>query len=168
MTMRSTIYFFFSAMMVLLIVVCGCSRKGHTTATTTEVTDSTHTKEIVRYVEVMIPGETVTIEKLIECDSVTNKPRPFTIEKNSGRAGLTLIVDSSGRLTGTGECDSLKRLVEARDKEILRLKSKTKTEVKTETVYKTRGIDKFCRVFTAVVLFILIGYVFYKLKFFQP
>jgi hypothetical protein len=51
-------------------------------------------KEEPRIIEVKIPGDTVTIERIIECDSVTNKPIPFHEVKKSKRASVIIDVDA--------------------------------------------------------------------------
>lgn len=151
----------FAGMMVLLLVVAGCCRKGMP-STTTEVSDSVHVKEVTRFIPVSTPGDTVEIERLIECDSATNKPKPFNIKKKSRQAGLVLSVDNAGKLTGTGICDSLHQVVEAKDKEIHRLrKEKTVTEI---PVYVTSDFDIFCRWWFAITAIILIVTIFLKLK----
>lgn len=142
-------------MMVLLLVVVGCSRKA-APSTTTEVTDSIHVREVPRFFEVKIPGDTVTVVEYIECDSVTNKPKPFTIKSKSKRASIVVNVDKNGLLTSTGVCDSLQQVIQAMDKEIFRLRIEKSKKV--VPAYITRDIDKACRWIAGIVL--LFG--FYK------
>lgn len=152
---------FFAGMMVLLSVVAGCGRKV-VPSTTTEVSDSVRVKEVTRFISVTTPGDTVLIERLIECDSVTNKPKPFNVKKKSSQARLVLKVDNAGKLTATGICDSLHQVIEAKDREIYRLrKEKTVTRV---PVYTTSDFDNFCRWWFAITALILIVTTFRKLK----
>lgn len=150
-------------LMVLLLVVAGCSRKV-TSSTTTEVTDSVYVKEVPRFIEILIPGDTVEIERMVECDSVTNKPKPFTVRKKSKTASLTVGIDSQGRLTGTGVCDSLQKIIEAKDKEITRIRKEKTKEVIVQTEYKPRGIDIFCRWFTGISMLTCIALIFFFLN----
>jgi hypothetical protein len=156
-------YSFVLLLVALLMVVAGCSRKG-VASTTSEVFDSTFMKEEPRIVEVKIPGDTVTIERFIECDPVTNKPIPFHEVMKSKRASVTVDIDASGRLNTTGVCDSLIEAITAMDKEVFHLKRELKKETIIKTEYKTRRIDTFCRWFTGIVMILALGLVFYKLN----
>lgn len=159
--MKNRVLLLFAGMMVLLLVVAGCARKG-VPSTTTEVSDSIHVKEVTRFDTVTIAGDTVLIERQIECDSVTNKPKPFNIEKKSRQARLMVNIDGSGKLTTAGICDSLQQVIEAKDREIYRLKSiKTTIEV---PVYRTSGFDNLCRWWFAITAIIILVTVFHKLK----
>lgn len=152
---------FFAGMMVLLLVVAGCGRKVMPSITT-EVSDSILVKEVPRFIPVHIPGDTVEVERLVECDSATNKPKPFAVKKKSTRASLTLSIDAAGRLRSTGVCDSLQKVVEARDLEIYRLR-KEKTVIE-KPVYLTSGFDNFCRWWFITTALILTATIFRKLK----
>lgn len=144
-------------------MVVGCSRK--TSSSTTEVLDSLSVREVPRFIPVPIPGDTVEIERLIECDSTTNKPKPFIETKKSGRSTVTNKLDESGRLITRGSCDSLQLLVEAKDREIYRLRREKKTD---ETEYKKTGFDKFTNWWFAITAILAGGWIFYKLKHIFP
>lgn len=161
--MDNRVLLLFAGMMVLLLVVAGCSRKV-TSSITTEVSDSVRVKEVPRFITVTTPADTVLIERLVECDSVTNKPKPFTIEKRSKQARLSVSIDNTGKLTGTGICDSLQKVIEAKDREIYHLR-KEKSTIKTP-VYTTSDFDIFCRWWFAVtaVIIIITIFIFLKLK----
>jgi hypothetical protein len=152
-----------TGLMVLLLMVVGCNRKG-VPSTTTIVTDSTYVKEVPRYVEIKIPGDTVTVTEYIECDSATLKPKPVTIKAKNNRAALAVNIKATGELTATGSCDSLKDVIQVMDKEIFRLRHEKKHEVVEKTVYKTRGIDKFARLYTGITLGALLLYLIFKVK----
>ena len=158
--MRGTSIILFSA---LLLMLCACSKQV-TTSSTSEVSDSTYVREVPRLVEVFIPGDTVTLTQWIECDSATNKPKPSYAEASEGKAFLKVKVDKTGKLTASGGCDSLKRLVKTMDKEIFRLRHEKKFVTKTVTKieYRTRWYDKAARVFSILVIIALIIYL--KLK----
>lgn len=148
-------------MMVLLLVAVGCSRKA-TPSVTTEVTDSTYTKEIPRPFIVRLPGDTVRITRLIECDPVTNKPRPFKAAKKSGRASEQAELKANGELTVTGTCDSLNKVIQTMDKEIYRLRTEKKKIVQPE--YLTRDFDKVCRWYFAITVLLGLGFLFFKIN----
>lgn len=151
----------FAGMMVLLLVVAGCGRKV-VPSTTTEVSDSVLVKEVPRFITVTTPADTVLIERLIECDSVTNKPKPFNVKRKSRQARLIVNVDTTGKLTTTGICDSLQKVIEAKDKEIYHLR-KEKMTIRIP-VYTTSDFDIFCRWWFATTAIILIVTIFLKLK----
>lgn len=151
----------FAGMMVLLSVVAGCGRKV-VPSTTTEVSDSVLVREVPRFIPVPIPGDTVEVERLVECDSATNKPKPFTVTKKATRASLKVSIDTAGRLSSTGICDSMQKVVEAKDREIYRLRQeKTVTE---KPIYLNSDFDNFCRWWFAATALILIVTIFLKLK----
>lgn len=147
--------------LVLLLVVAGCSRKA-APSTSVEITDSTITKEVPRIIEVHVPGDTVIIQEYIECDSLTNKPKPKKLSASHARAFVSVSIDSTGMLEASGGCDSLRKEIEVMDKEIFRLRHEKKTITAVE--YKTRGIDIFCRWFTGIAIVLLIIYVILKIK----
>lgn len=139
-----------------ILVVVGCGRKAVPT-TTTEIRDSIIVKEVPRVVEVPVPGETVTVTEYIECDSVTNKPKPKKINARSGKAVMNIDVKADGSITGSGGCDSLKALIQTADKLIERYRSAQKTEVKIEYVHQPYWYDIAARWIAciALVLFVL-------------
>jgi hypothetical protein len=164
--MKNRALLLFAGMMVLLLVVDGCSRKGMS-STTTEVSDSVRVKEVPRFISVVIPGRNVTLRGLIECDPVANKPKPFEGKNESDKSGgfsanVGVKIDSDGQLVATGGCDSLKKEIEVRDKEIYRLRrEKTREEI---PVYVTSDFDNFCRWWFASTAVIAIVTIFHKLK----
>jgi hypothetical protein len=130
------------------ITLASCSKK--LTTTTTVVKDSIIVKEVPRMVEVFVPGATVTVKEYIECDSLTNKPKPKKIQAQTGKAFTSVEVKADGTLTAIGGCDSLQHLVQVLDKEVFRLRYEKKDSVLTKIEYRTRCIDKFCRWFTGI------------------
>lgn len=144
-----------------ILLLASCSKR--TTSTTSSVRDSIIIKEVVRIDTVKLPGATVTIREQIECDSVTNKPKPATLSGQGGRAKIKVSIDSAGMLTATGGCDSLNQIIKALDREVYHLRHEQKKETVTVTEYKTRGIDKFCRWFTGISLLLIILIVVLKI-----
>lgn len=163
--MRGT--FFLGLGLVLLLVWAGCGRKI-TASSTTEVKDSTYVKEVPRLVSYNVPPSKVMVKQFIKCDSTTNKPVPTKIIARNGRATEEIDIDSTGMLTGTASCDSLKALIEVKDKEIYRLRQEKKATTNVVTQFKTRSIDVFCRWFTCIAIIVAIAIIFNKLNKISP
>jgi hypothetical protein len=162
---------FIPLVVVILVVVVGCSSRvapSTTTDTKTIVRDSIITREVPRIVTVKVPGEKVVVKEYIDCDSSTNKVKPKTIRARSHSAIVDVTFSSDGSVTASGGCDSLQAVVTAMDKTIYHLKhqstEKYKEVVKPQLIYRTRGIDTFCRSFTGLVLFFLLLVVVNKIK----
>lgn len=151
-----------SCLMGLLLVAAGCGRKSVPSVTTTVF--ETHEREIPRLVEVSLPGYELGIRKVIECDSNTNKPKPFSIAKTTDdrRAGLAVQLTDQAELIATCKEDSLKQVIQVKDREIERLKETT-VEV---PVYKTRKIDIVCRWIAGGVVVLIAGKI--GLKYINP
>jgi len=147
-----------------VIVVVGCGRKAvPTTSIKSEVHDSVITKEVTRFVAVKLPGDTVTITDYIECDSITNKPLPKKINAHGARAKIAITINSSGLITGTGGCDSIKAVVEAKDKLIYQLRIENKTLNETKFVHQPAWFDIAARWIASVFILLIIGCVVLKL-----
>jgi hypothetical protein len=150
-------------LMVLLMVTAGCSRRI-APSVTSEVSDSTYTKVVVREVPILIPGDTVKVIQQIECDPVTLKPKPFSMKKKSGRATVSTNLETTGILIVTSTCDSLQKIIDVKDTEITRLRKETVTTVKTE--YRTRNIDIICRWIAGILVLLIAGRIAFK--YFKP
>ncbi|MBT1702955.1 hypothetical protein [Chryseosolibacter indicus] len=157
--------------LVILVVVVGCSSRvvpSTTTETKTIVHDSIIIKEVPRIDTVLVPGEKIVVTELIECDSVTNKPKAKSFKAKGKLASVEVEIKEDGSATATGGCDSLQAVVTAMDKEIRHYKheqkERNKEVVKTQLIYRTRGIDIFCRTFTGLVLFFILLVLINKLK----
>lgn len=144
-------------LMVLLLLVVGCSRKD-TASTSTIVLDCTYVKEVPRFVEVKIPGNTVEVTRWIECDSNTNKPKPFITKKKSGRATVTVEVKATGEMNTTSTCDSLNEKIKVLDKEIFRLRHEKKTETKIVYEHDPYWFDIASRWIAGVTVLAVVGY----------
>ncbi|HMG90761.1 MAG TPA: hypothetical protein VK589_11900 [Chryseolinea sp.] len=147
---------------LLLILFFSCSKRVITNSS--DVKDSVHIEYVTREVPVYIPGDTVTTIEWIECDSTTNKPKPLTVKKKSGRATLNLKVKSTGQVIASSSCDSLHKVITTLDKEVFRLKHERKNTFEVKTEFKTRRIDVICRWFTGIALIGMIAYAYVKLK----
>jgi hypothetical protein len=161
--LRTWTFLLHHGLMVLLLVAVGCGRKI-TPSVTTEVTDSTYVREVPRFISVNVPGDTVEVLKYIECDSVTNKPKPFELTKKGDRSSVKILVKSNGELQATGICDSLMPIVTAMDKEIYRLRHEKKHTTELVIQYKTHPYDNFCHWWTALTILALVAFGFYKLN----
>jgi adenine specific DNA methylase Mod len=153
-----------ACLMVLLMVAVGCGPRIMPSVTT-EVKDSVWTKEIVRIDTVHIPGDTIILRTVIECDPVTNKPKPAKVRVKSDRGAVDLDINNKGEIVAKGITFDLWKQIELRDKEIHRLRSEKRKETHVVTKYKTRQIDVFCRWITAILFLLLIGYA--ALKYFK-
>ena len=149
-------------LLVVGIVVMACSQK--TAVSSTEVTDSTVTRYVTRIDTVTIPGEKVTLKEYIECDKVTNKPKPFKAKAKNGKAHVSVKIEPTGELTAQGGCDSLKQVVSLMDKEIFRLRHEKKLEVRVVKEYKTHWFDPPARVISLLAILFVAGYIFIKLN----
>lgn len=147
-----------------LYILSSCSRRAIGTTETSEVTDSVRIEYIPREVIVTLPGDTVRLVTTIDCDPVTNKPRPFQLSKKATKAKIQVKVDAKGQLTATGSCDSLKQVITALDKEVFHLRKEKKGKVEVVPFYKTRRIDVICRCWAAGCLVFLIIWVVLKIK----
>jgi hypothetical protein len=148
-------------------LVVGCGRKV-VPSTTTEVRDSLIIKEIPKIIEVPVPGETVTVTEYIECDSITNKPKPKKFTATNGRANVNVNIDAEGKATASGGCDSLTAKIQVLEREVSHFRKESMKEVIPIIEFKTRKIDTFCRWFTGIGLFIFGVLAFIKIKKFIP
>lgn len=147
----------------LIIILCNsCSNRVLTN--TNEVKDSTWVGYKPREIKTFTAAISVDLVKKIECDPITNKPKPFKKEVNKSGAKAKAEIDSTGTLNVTGGCDSLEQVITVLDKEVFRLRHETKKETEVITEYKTRGIDKFCRWFTGIAVLGLIAFAYIKIK----
>ncbi len=160
----------------VLVVFCAvaCSRKVVPQPGTISHADSSYVKkdstwsvkEVV-YDTLWLPGDSVEVEVLIECDSVTNKPKDITIGAKGDKSKLMLSL-RNGILNVKSKYDSVMK-INARQKEtihhlsdaLVRVnKQKQETIVKVE--YKTHWYDTGARWIAGIVLLILIIYIVTK------
>jgi hypothetical protein len=145
---------------LLLLVASGCSRKI-TSGVTTIVRDSLIVKEVPRIVEKFIPGQTVFVKEYIECDSTTNKPKPKNISASNGKAKVTVSVKADGTLTASGGCDSLKALIEVRDKEIEHIRSTNTTKDNIRYEHEPYWFDIAARWISSIVILAIAALLIY-------
>jgi len=73
-------------------------------------------------------------------------------------------IKADGSAIATGGCDSLSLLVETKDSIIYHLRKEVTMTEKTEPVYLTRDIDKYCRIYTGLSILAIAGYIFFKIN----
>lgn len=153
-----------------LMMVAGCGSIGPrhkaATTTTTEIKDSVSVVYTVRIDTVTVPGDTVTVTDVIECDSVTNKPKPKTLRAFGHRAHVVVAVDSTGQLTAQAVCDQYMKIILSQQKEIFRLQQEKRQLVRqiNVPVYKTYWYDPPARVISLILVCFVAGYTIIKLK----
>jgi uncharacterized protein YcfL len=159
------------------LVFSGC-KVAAPAATVTERTDSTSVKKdstwtsvVVVHDTIVTPGETIIIEKRIECDPVTNKPKEFT-DKVKGKNSTIDVSLKNGLLQVKAKYDSLLHVIDLKEQHIHTLTevntrlSKQKEEVKIVTAYKVHWYDIWARwIAVAVILFSIIKIV---IKIYKP
>lgn len=127
-----------------LITLCAisCSRKStiSKTDTVTIIRDSIHEKEVVRLDTVVIPGDTLQTTFTIECDSVTNMPKPAKFKGSSKRLVQTIVVGNTGQITAYCAADSLLHVVASKDREIAIYKALAYTKSDSNTTVIERKV----------------------------
>jgi len=121
----------------LLLLVVGCGRKV-VPSTTIVRKDSVIEKTVEKIVH--LPGDTVTIEKRIECDQQTLKPKSFEEKISKGIQNLDVAIDNDGNLRVVSDCDSLLKI---RDKIIQNFHTENKKETIVVTEFKVYWYDKY-------------------------
>jgi hypothetical protein len=144
-----------------ILLLISCSKK--TTTTNSELFDSTFVQETVRLDTVFIAGDTVRLTELIECDSVTNKPKPFKVSGKSGRASVKVSVKKNGQLSVIAICDSLKEVIQVMDKEIFRLRQEKKVITTTLQPSKFKvWFDTTCKILAGIFILLILFFVLRK------
>lgn len=165
--MRSVIMFIlrfaFLALGVLAsILMWSCASKTFTTSK--EVYDTTYVEYRDRLVTYRVPADSAKLVPIrIECDPVTNKPKPVMGKKKSGRATVTAGVNASGDLFARSDCDELKGEINAQDKIIRQLRRELEQRTKTE--YRVPLIHKVALWYMIITILLGAGYLVLKLKF---
>jgi hypothetical protein len=160
-----------SFLVVVCLVVSGC-KSAPPAATIVEKNDSTFSKqdstwttERIVHDTITTPGEIIIIERLIECDSVTNKPKEFKDKVKGSNSSLEISL-KDGLLRVRAKYDSLLHVIDLKEKHINTLTkslievNNQKRETKIITEYKTHRYDIACR-WMALILIIL---TIYKIK----
>jgi hypothetical protein len=120
----------------LLLLVVGCSRKVMP-STTIVVKDSVIEKTVEKIVH--LKGDTILIEKKIECDPKTLQAKPFEEKISRGIQRLDVKVDQ-GKLTVQTDCDSLLKI---QNTIIQKMHSESEKEVKPVIIHEAYWYDKY-------------------------
>jgi len=126
----------------MMLACAGCAPRI-ITQTHTRVKDSVIVREVTRIVSVAAEKDSAVL--------TVRKEERGVFEKKNKRAAVRVEVDSKGNIHAAANCDSVTRLVAVKTLEIERLRTEHTQETTEKTVYKTRGIDKFCRWATAAL-----------------
>ena len=94
---------------------------------TTNTMDSTMVEVRERVDTLWMAGEVLEVPVYIECDSLTNKPKPFKQKKVGKNVSATANLDKKGLLTLTCKEDSLMVVTKKLDSIVFRLRHEDKT-----------------------------------------
>lgn len=119
---------------VLLLSSCATRKIQHITDTKLIVKDSISIIETTQYDTVTIPGDTLIQTFTIECDSLTNKPKPYQVRQKTGRLSQTIAIDSKGILTAQCHTDSLLNIIAKKNREIAIYKAIAYTKSDDKTI----------------------------------
>jgi hypothetical protein len=132
-----------------------CNRKiASTTDTKLIIKDSTIYKETICFDTIVIPADTIVTTYTIECDSLTNKPKPINIRSNGKRSSNTIQINSSGVLTSTVNCDELQKIIASKNREIAIYKALAYTKDNHEVKLQWY-IPKFYKICFGIALLII-------------
>lgn len=120
----------------LLLLVVGCGRKI-VPSTTIVLHDSIIYKTEEKIVR--LPGDTIRIHKVIECDQKTNVAKDFKETRQQG-INKTTVESKNGVLNVMSDCDSLLKI---KNSIIEKMHSENKTETKVVTEYEVYWYDKY-------------------------
>lgn len=116
--------FRFAVLLLFSLLAC------KSTKTTVKETESKNILLRPRIVMADVPGVSVKTTTVIECDSVTNKPKDTSFNGQSNGAHSKGVL-KDGVLTTVGGCDSLQRALTVYDSIITVLRSKETTKEKS-------------------------------------
>lgn len=146
-------------LLISLILVFGlfaaCNRKlASTTDTKIVIKDSISYKETVLFDTIIIPADTLVTTYTVQCDSITNKPKPIYIQSKGKRSSNTIQINSNGLLTSTANCDDLQKIIASKNREIAIWKALTYTKDNNH-VRLQRYIPKFYKICFGIALIII-------------
>jgi hypothetical protein len=144
----------YTIIIISIFLLASCSPKV-TSSVQKEVRDSIVYRDVPRIVEVQVPGETITLTEYIECDSITNKPKPKRFHAKANKAKVDITIKADGSITATGGCDTLQMMLTVMDREIFRLRRENEEILNTKTQFKTRWFDMMFRWAFGIILALL-------------
>ena len=122
------------------VLLLSCSRKStiSKTETVTVYRDSVYQRETVMIDTLLMPGDSILTFIVVECDSVTNKPKAAASKSKSGGMVQDVSIDASGNLTARCIADSLMRIIITKDRELGRFREllSSRKDSKSEVVEK--------------------------------
>lgn len=142
------------AMAVLMFTSCGRKQTIHSSTTQTIIKDSIYLVETIKYDTLIIPADTLVQSVYIECDSVTNKPKPFNALVKSNHISNSLILDNTGKLTSASALDSLLHIIATKERELYKWQALAYTQEDKETVF-VKYIPKFYKYCFAIAITII-------------
>ena len=151
---------FFGMTGLFMLMLAGC-KSSQPAQHDTIIRDSISYVERYHTDTVSIPGDTLTLTAWIECDSITNKPKPVNSRSGSSRGSASITIDANGRLQADVILNLYKAQVQRLTKELYRAQQEKELIIEVKTEYKTRRIDIFCR---WVAGFSLLIFALYTLK----
>lgn len=164
---------------ITLMIICamgaGCRVKQSATHQTNSVSkDSTSVTAAERFVEILIPGDTVWFEQQIDCpevDPVTvlpSTPVPFKAQLSGNRSNGVIEIDNLGRLRAIFNCDQWQDSVKVLDREVYRLQQLHQSDSTTVTIREKYipPIYQYSLWFSILVLLLLAAWIGWKV--FKP
>lgn len=127
-------------LLLLAIAAISCSRKStiSKSETVTVYRDSVYEKQTVVFDTLLLPGDSILTFITVECDSVTNKPKPATSKSKSNNLTQDVSIDANGNLTARCIADSLMQIIISKD----RVLSRYKEQLNSQKDSKTQVIEK--------------------------
>lgn len=155
--MKHQIKLYLCALIALFTISCSRKSTVSKTDTVTIFRDSIYEKETVKLDTVIIPGDTLQTTFTIECDSLTNKPKPAKFQSNSKRLTQSIVVEKNGQILSKCIADSLIHVLASVNKELTIYKALAYTKSNSEsTVIEKIKIPKWVwYLLTANILYFL-------------
>lgn len=143
------------SLVLLFGLFAACNRKlASTTDTKIVIKDSISYKETVSFDTVIIPADTLVTTYTVECDSITNKPKPIYIQSKGKRSSNNIQISNNGILTSTVNCDELQKIITSKSREIAIWKALAYTKDNHE-VRLQWYIPKFYKICFGIALIII-------------
>lgn len=141
---------------IIALAFSSCNRKQSISSSITKtlIKDSISLIETIKYDTITLPADTLVQSVYIECDSLTNKPKPFNTSIKSNKISNSLVLDITGLLTSTSIVDSLLQVIETQQRELHKYHSSVIEDTLKETEF-VKYIPKFFRYCFAIAIIII-------------
>lgn len=146
----------------LLFSSCASRKIQHTTDTKVVIKDSFSVKETVQYDTIVLPGDTLIQTFTIECDSLTNQPKPFQVSQKHGRSSQVITLNSKGILTAECATDSLMHVIAEKNREVAIYKALAYTKQENQVITVERCTRHKWRWYSLLLNIVLVGWVLRK------